>query len=355
MESTEVTEAAESGPPSEPGAKPAAEPASEAKPEATSELAPEPKPAAEPDAEPDAKAEATSEAVAEPKPEGTAVASDVAPAAASAAAPAEAPGVAAVANPAPAPVADPAPDAEPVVAPPRRAGRTVALIAVAAVLGIVAGTAVGYGIQAQRPPTALPALNQRDLAYPAKPLPKGKEPEPLSAAEDRGLKTEGDLRDLLLPKPKGAKLAPGVRKDNRLSVTSYAMDYENPGTAFSYLLDDDVRRVVTTSWTTGTFKITRINLVQFRGGDTQAAAEHAEDQRLYLDEEDGVAVGQIKGSAEGRTYVLPVDRKSGYLDFYGAHAVFHRGDVMVEIFIADTKKISEKEITSLAERQLERL
>ncbi|MFE6101210.1 hypothetical protein ACFVQ4_14700 [Streptomyces laurentii] len=290
MESTEVTETVESGPPSESGAKPAAGPASEAKAEATSEAA-----------------------------------------------------------------ADPAPGAEPVVAPPRRVGRTVALIAVAAVLGIVAGTAVGYGIQAQRPPTALPALNQRDLAYPAKPLPKGKEPEPLSAAEDRGLKTEGDLRDLMLPKPKGARLSGRVPKDNRLSVTSYAADYDNPGSALSYLLGNDVRRVVATSWSTGMFKSTTIDLVQFRPGDREFAAEHAEDQRSYLAEEAGATVGTIKGSRDGRTYVMPAERRPGYLDFYMARAVFHRGDVMVDIVVTDTKKISQKEITSLAERQLERL
>ncbi|MFF3759177.1 hypothetical protein [Streptomyces sp. NPDC002185] len=48
--------------------------------------------------------------------------------------------------------------------------RTVGLLAVAAVLGLVGGTAVGYGIHADREPTALPPLNQPGLAYPAKPL-----------------------------------------------------------------------------------------------------------------------------------------------------------------------------------------
>ncbi|MFE7410860.1 hypothetical protein [Streptomyces laurentii] len=251
--------------------------------------------------------------------------------------------------------ADPAPDAEPVVAPPRRVGRTVALIAVAAVLGIVAGTAVGYGIQAQRPPTALPALNQRDLAYPAKPLPKGKEPEPLSAAEDRGLKTEGDLRDLLLPKPKGAKSSPFAPRDNRLSITAYAATYDYPGAAFSSLLEDGIRRVVSTGWSNGEGRITEINLVQFRGGAGQPAAQRAEDQRGYLGDEDGAVVRLIEGSADGRAYLLPVRREAGRFDVYQARAVFHRGDVMVDIILSDVKKISEKEITSLAERQLERL
>ncbi|MGW4157992.1 hypothetical protein [Streptomyces sp. NPDC004788] len=252
--------------------------------------------------------------------------------------------------PAPAPV--PAVDQTP--APRRRAGRAVALIAVAAVLGIVGGTAVGYGIQAEREPTPLPALNQKGLAYPAKPLPKGKEPEPLTVAEDRGLKTDGDLRKLLLPKPAGARKADFLPEDGWLSLASYASDFDGPAGEFQYLLDGGIRRVASEGWRTGEFRFTQINLVQFRSGSTLGAAEHAEDQRGFM--QDDAGYGQpVKGSADGRTYLLPVQRKSGYLDIYEARAYVHRGDVAIEIFVTDTKKISQKEISSLAERQLERL
>ncbi|CAM5479853.1 hypothetical protein STANM309S_03633 [Streptomyces tanashiensis] len=50
-----------------------------------------------------------------------------------------------------------------------------------------------------------------------------------------------------------------------------------------------------------------------------------------------------------------MERKAGYLDYYEARAYFHRGDIAVEIFVGDTEKISEKDIRSLAERQLGRL
>ncbi|MFI1811483.1 hypothetical protein ACH414_14295 [Streptomyces sp. NPDC020422] len=252
--------------------------------------------------------------------------------------------------------ADPAPEPAPapVDAPRRRTGRTVALIAVAAVLGIVGGTAVGYGIQAQREPTALPALNQPDLVHPAKPLPGGQEPEPLSMAQDRGLKTEGDLRKLLPAKPAGAKKAEWLPDDGWLSVAAYADSFERPSEAFDYLLRSDVRRIAATGWRTGRYKTTEINLVQFRGGGGLSASEHADYQRRYLTDDSGYG-NPIKGSAEGRTYLMPVHREEGYLDSYQARAIFHRGDVMVEIFVTDTKKISQKEITSLAERQLERL
>ncbi|MFD5323637.1 hypothetical protein [Streptomyces sp. NPDC127092] len=263
--------------------------------------------------------------------------------------PAPEPAAVPVPGPASAPPADPAaPKAR------RRGGRTAALLAVAAVLGIVGGTAVGYGIQADREPTPLPALNQTDLAYPAKPAPKGQEPAPLSAAEDRGLKTDGDLRKLLLPKPAGAKDADFVPEDNWMSVASYAGEYDHPSVVFEEFLGDGIRRVATTGWRTGQYKSVQINLVQFRPEYGAHAAETASDQREYLADEFGYGT-PIKGSGEGRTYLLPVEREEGYLDLYVARAVFHRGDVMVEIFVSDTKKVSQKEISSLAERQLGRL
>ncbi|GAA3372818.1 hypothetical protein GCM10020367_29950 [Streptomyces sannanensis] len=87
-------------------------------------------------------------------------------------------------------VAAPASDVSPRSRP---RGRTTVIIAVAALLGVVGGTAVGYRIQADRPPTSLPPLNQPGLAYPAKPLPKDKLPEPLSAAEDMEGRVRGAL------------------------------------------------------------------------------------------------------------------------------------------------------------------
>lgn len=75
--------------------------------------------------------------------------------------------------PAEAPDASEAPaGAAPAARPRRRGLRTAGRLAVAAVLGIVGGTAVGHGIQAEREPTPLPPLNQPALAYP-KPLPRG--------------------------------------------------------------------------------------------------------------------------------------------------------------------------------------
>ncbi|MGJ3560129.1 hypothetical protein ACR6C2_22135 [Streptomyces sp. INA 01156] len=86
---------------------------------------------------------------------------------------------------------------------PRPRGRTTLLIAAAAVLGVVAGTCTGYLVQAGREPTALPSLSQPVLTQ--KKQKEGQEPAPLSAAQDRRVKTDGDLRKLLLKKPRGAR------------------------------------------------------------------------------------------------------------------------------------------------------
>ncbi|MBT2444663.1 hypothetical protein J7E93_32130 [Streptomyces sp. ISL-36] len=240
--------------------------------------------------------------------------------------------------------------------PRRRTGRTLGLIAVAAVLGVVGGTAVGYGVQAEREPTPLPALNQPALAYPG-PLPKGQEPVALTAAEDRKVKTDGDLRKLLLPKPAGAKKAEFADADGWMSPAVYASRFNRPGRALRYQLGLRLRRVATTSWETGEHRTTEIRLVQYRSGDQLSAQDHSESQMDYMPEEDFARDegDPIEGSTNGRYYLFPVERTSGYLDHYEARAYFHRGEIAVEIFIHDTKKISAKDIASVAERQLGRL
>ncbi|MFD9977161.1 hypothetical protein ACFWZR_23170 [Streptomyces sp. NPDC059017] len=237
----------------------------------------------------------------------------------------------------------------------RRRGRTAVLIAVAAVIGISAGTAVGYKIQADRPPTPLPALNQPGLAYPAKPLAADEVPEPLGAAEDRRVRTDGDLRKLLLPRPKGARASDAGTRDGWLDTAAYAQDFEDPAWMFAGLTEADLRRVARVAWSQGEHRDVDVSLVQFRSG--VGAVEHAGSQLNYLPDADhaGNDGEPLKGSGNGRYYLFPVERKAGYLPLYQARAVFQRGDVMVDINIFDSERIGKNEIRSLAERQLERL
>ncbi|WP_234439619.1 MULTISPECIES: hypothetical protein [Streptomyces] len=236
--------------------------------------------------------------------------------------------------------------------PRRRVLRTVRLIAVAAVLGLVGGTAVGYRIQADREPTPLPALNQPGLAYPAKPLPEGQEPEPLSAKEDLQSKAQGDLRKLLVPRPAGAK-ADG--EDGWVSLSTYVSDYTWPNHALQFQLRQGIRRIASRSWRSGEYRTVTVNLIQYRPGEQIGALEFVEDQLSYAEDESGAAGEELKGSGNGRYFVYPVHREAGYLDIYEARAFAQRGDVAIEIFMFDTRKIAEKDVRSLAEKQLERL
>lgn len=240
------------------------------------------------------------------------------------------------------------------VRPRRRGLRTVGLIAVAAVIGLVGGTAVGYGIQAEREPTALPPLNQPGLAYPAKPLPKGQEPDPLSAAEDHQAKAQGDLRKLLLPKPASARID---GQDGWEALDTYADDFTRPAGALEFELDADIRRIATRAWRVGPYKRVEITLGQYRSSAGMGASEYVlNQQRIAISEGRSDSLGHaVKGSTNGRYFVYPVRRQAGYLDAYDARAFIQHGDIAVTIIVYDTKKIPESEIRSLAERQLGRL
>lgn len=252
------------------------------------------------------------------------------------------------------------PVAAPVAKRPR--GRTALLLAAAAVLGIAGGTAVGYDVQAGRAPTPLPALSQPDLAYPAKALPPGKAPDPLPASQDRRVRTDGDLRKLIVDRPAGwsddDNSVPGL-SDGYLDPDAYARSsYKEEDSMYEYFLEYDVRRIAAAAWKRGQYRTAEIHLVQFGSGTVQGAQDFAEGQLDYMS---GSANGAgnsgdaIKGSGNGRYYLYAVDRKPGYLPSYHARATVYRGDIAADIHIYDTAPISKKDIRTLAERQLERL
>ncbi|MGY5002755.1 hypothetical protein [Streptomyces griseus] len=268
--------------------------------------------------------------------------------------------------PVPAPPAQAEPPAPPVPVdvPVRRRprGRTTLIIAAAALLGISAGVAVGYGVQAEREPTPLAALSQPGIGYPAKPAAAGRAPAPLPAAQDRRVRTDGDLRKLLVDRPKGAKksFADGLGLDDGWEpIDAYVQDYyDDPQYMFETLAAADLRRVASASWTQGKYRETTVELIQFRSGDLLGAADHFSEQMMYMPGDMGGAdnVGDpIKGSREGRYFLYPVEREAGYLPSYRARALAVRGDIALDINIFDTVPISKKDIRTLAERQLERL
>ncbi|MDQ0934344.1 hypothetical protein [Streptomyces turgidiscabies] len=182
------------------------------------------------------------------------------------------------------------------------------LVVGAAVLGLVAGTCVGYLVQADREPTPLPSLSQATVAQA-----EGEGPEPLSAAQDRKVRTDGDLRKLLLRKPTGARPvawlegspgpfavgnvvgahyadlralvlpAPeGAREDKALrgsdgwlAAKDYLAEYqvkEERDELGQKLVDNGLRHIAARGWTTPDGTRTRVYLLQF---DTANVVETA--------------------------------------------------------------------------------
>ncbi|MEU7718085.1 hypothetical protein [Streptomyces tibetensis] len=233
---------------------------------------------------------------------------------------------------------------------PRRG--TAVLIGAAAVLGLVAGGCAGYLVQVHRAPTKLPPLSRPALAQA-----RGEGPEPLSAARDRRVKTDGDLRELLLEKPRGARDAAYLMgRDGWLDLANYAEFYEKPGEMFGELVGDEFRRAAVTGWQGGGSHEVEIRLVQFRQEETLAAAENVENTQYWVEDKGGTDSWAIPGSGNGRAYVHKrPDTKPGYVPLYTAEAHAWRGDIALEMWITDTKPIPKAKIMDLAERQLERL
>nr|WP_239149523.1 hypothetical protein [Streptomyces sp. SID12501] len=229
----------------------------------------------------------------------------------------------------------------------RRRGRTTLLIAGAAVLGLLAGTCAGYLVQADREPTKLPSLSQPALAQA-----KGEGPEPLSAAQDRRVKTDGDLRKLLIKRPKGAKdweFPPG--EDGWLDAADYADWVEDSKTFFGDLVTDEFRRTATTTWRVGSAHSVEIRLVQYRQEEYLAAAEAAADWNV-----EGTRSWPIPGTGDGMVFVTTKpETEAGYQPMYRAQAHAWRGDIAMEVWLYDTRPISKAKIMDLAKRQMERL
>ncbi|MFF9406308.1 hypothetical protein ACF1B0_12410 [Streptomyces anandii] len=233
----------------------------------------------------------------------------------------------------------------------RRRGRAAALVAGAAVLGVVAGVCTGYVIQAGREPTPLPPLSQ-----PVVRQAKGA-PEPLSAAQDRQVRTEGDLRKLLLKAPGGARDNPlGVGRDGWMSLSEYAETFNKPDVAFRGQLRSQFRRAAVAAWRTGGTRLVEIHLVQYRQEESMGASRQADNGEYWAEREPGSHGWEIPGTDDGMAYADSTpDRKPGYVPVYSAEAHAWRGDIAMEIYAYDTSPIPKKDIMDLAERQVGRL
>lgn len=189
------------------------------------------------------------------------------------------------------------------------------------------------------------------------PQAKGPAPEPLSAARDRQVRTDGDLRKLLLTKPKGAKDGDWLEgQDGWLDLAAYADSYEKPEEIFGDLVGNEFRRVAVTGWEEGSAYTVELRLVQFRQEETVAAADYCDNGQYWAEKEGSTDSWPIAGTGTGMAYVHHKPKtEAGYLPLYSAEAHAWRGDVAMEIWVYGSRSISKKKIMDLAERQMERL
>ncbi|WP_406105630.1 hypothetical protein OG698_25440 [Streptomyces sp. NBC_01003] len=235
---------------------------------------------------------------------------------------------------------------------PRRRGRTALLIACAAALGVVAGTCAGYVVQAGRAPDPLPPLSQ-----PVVPQSKGKAPEPLSAARDRKVRTDGDLRKLLVKRPKGATDLPNALTPDRWqSVLEMAEMYTHSDTVFTQLVEADFRRAALDGWREDGTMVS-VRLRQYRDEATVASAEAALYEQGWAEGRHPSTVGRaIPGSGTGQVYVhAQPEREAGYIPLYTAEAYASRGDILMEVSLVGPRPISKKRAMQVARQQWERL
>ncbi len=234
----------------------------------------------------------------------------------------------------------------------RRRGRTAVLIAATAVLGVVAGTCTGYLVQADREPTRLPPLSQPVLAQA-----KGEAPEPLPADRDRRVRIDGDLRELLLKKPRGTREPDWpMGEDGWMDLAEYAGNYEESGSMFGQLAMEGFRRAAVVGWLDDKDYSVEIRLVQFRQEEVLGAVGNVENSQYWADDEGDTDSWVIPGTGEGRAYVHGEPyAEPGYEPLYSAEAHAWRGDISMEIWVYGTKPVPKKMIMDLAERQMERL
>lgn len=253
----------------------------------------------------------------------------------------------------------------PVAGPRRRRGaRTALLLAAAVFAGTLGGVTYGYAEQADNPPTPLPPLNQPGLAHPGEPLPAD-EAEPLPAAQDRRVKSDGDLRELLVSRPPGTVDTEvemgGGSGEGWLAPYEVVADTGAPDDALGFMLEKGLRRTAFASWSKegdATF-VVMINLLQFRNDATAGSVDYLAEQQMASSI--GMTGGQVssvslKGSADGRAYFLEEPyAEPGVPPLYQGIALARRGDIVMEVYLFESSPLDKKELKRLAERQLERL
>ncbi|MFL6117901.1 MAG: hypothetical protein ACJ786_42085 [Catenulispora sp.] len=197
--------------------------------------------------------------------------------------------------------------------------RTGVLFSSAVALGLAGGLGIGFGIQHARPATPLPPISHT-LGSAVVPL-AAVTPDP---ATDDGAKLDGDLRDLLLAKPAGAKDDALIPARGWLTAGNLAEYFGKPDQEFAALNAEHFRRAARAVWVAADGTRVEVDLVQFRTGDDAgsffAAVGFPQD----------LTASAVAGTGTG--YVGRYDAKGRDGMFTGYGLVRH-GDVVEQVFL----------------------
>lgn len=244
----------------------------------------------------------------------------------------------------------PAAEALPVAGAPRRRRRGTAVIVLGAVvLGIVAGGGIGFGVQHHRKPTPLPALFGATPRYPAA----------LSSAPAAPEGSGADaLMEQLLPAPPDAEsVQDDYTPDGWMTLAQYSDRSFDPPDAYAEALALDYRRGAERSWSTSE-QVVDMVLTQYNETATGNGARVVltSDEKNIGKEAKSPGV-PIPGTEDGRVYSLPGKRvitKGGQPVYLGS-AVAVRGDVCVELALAELHPVTAEDLITLMTKQLGRL
>ncbi|WP_031079174.1 hypothetical protein [Streptomyces sp. NRRL WC-3742] len=222
--------------------------------------------------------------------------------------------------------------------PPRRP-RPVLLSVYALALGVLAGGAVGYAVQAQRPPTPLAPLQVARPAYPQQNVDAGA----FAATQPRPPAVEGDLTKLLVRPPSGSTPW-GELPDQPswVSAGDVAQHHGNAAEEFKLLLGTGFRRAAEVDWTKDD--------IRYRVLLTQYAPEHSDVA--------AVPPGQpFAPDVEGtyRVFDEPEHWAESTEQFYYGRAGARRGALVMEIEVFSPRPVDPESVKSLAKQQWERL
>lgn len=233
---------------------------------------------------------------------------------------------------------------------PRRRGRTTVLIAAAAVLGVLAGAGVGYRIQYDREPTPLAPLAG---AMPVQPKGAAPAAPALPASQDRAAIYGGNLLDLLVPVPKGAKDSERVW----MSLTGFAEAFDDPAATFKEFATGGFQRSVRADWAGEPGTYDEVELIQFRDEGTAYASSlfpQWASANTY-DSAYGTSV-EIPGVTNG--YVWPSGKpvtQDGYEPEYHGRALAQVGNILIEVFVDRLHPVTASTVLPVINEQLERL